>query len=235
MANTPDYYPQSRDARWAWHVNLYDQLKNHGFAAKYSVPGDVLDAFQVIAVWYAYWVPRWHAEDAYEQQFSKYFNTYAGLNEGAEVPSEPTQPAPGSPPAEPVMGIEKYTRRWAAQIKKMTIYAVADGEAMGIASPESASRDLDDMRPTIKLATREAFGVGVTFKKEGMSAVRFEYRHKGAGTWLPSGVLLASPGSFTVAPAVPGEPEQIEVRAIFMQGNVNVGQWSAIEVVYVGP
>jgi len=52
---------------------------------------------------------------------------------------------------------------------------------------------------------------------------------------LLTGVLLSSPGSFVIAPTVPGEPEQIELRAIFMQGNTNVGFWSTIVVVYVGP
>lgn len=235
MANNADFYPTSRDGRWAWHVNFFDQLRNHGFATKYGIPDDVLTAFEVIALWYAYWVPRWHAEDAYSQQLTKYLNTYAGNDPLAEVPSTPTQPAEGPPPAEPAVGIEKFTRKWAAQIKKSAIYAPADGEAMGIAAPESEGRQPEDMKPTFKAVTREAFQVGVTFKKQGMSAVRFEYRHKGSGTWLPAGVLLASPGSFTVAPAVPGEAEQIEVRAIFMQGNENVGLWSAIEVVYVGP
>ncbi len=234
MANNPDFYPQSRDARWAWHVNFFDQLRNHGFATKYGLPGDVLDAFQAIALWYAYWVPRWHAEDAYSQQFSKYLNTIAGLDDGAEVPSEPIQPAPGSPPPAPAVGVEKFTRDWAGQIKKMTIYAPADGEAMGIAAPKSEPEPLADMQPTFKAVTREAFEVGVTFKKQGMSAVRFEYRHKG-GAWLSAGVLLSSPGSFAIAPTVPGEAEQIELRAIFMQGNNNVGIWSTIVVVYVGP
>ena len=229
-----DFYPQSRDARWAWHVNFYDQIKNHGFATKYGIPGAVVDAFLVIADWYAYWVPRWHAEDAYSQQFSKYFNTYAGKDSGAEVPSVPTQPDEGSPPPEPEVGIEKYTRDWAAQIKKMTIYAPADGEAMGIATPSSSGILPEEMQPTFKAVTREAFEVGVTFKKQGMSAVRFEYRHKG-GSWLPAGVIINSPGHFVVAPQTPGEPEQIEVRAIFMQGNNNIGLWSTIVVVYVGP
>lgn len=235
MADYVDYYPAGRDARWAWHVNFYDQLKNHGFAAKYSMPGDVLDAFLVIANWYAYWVPRWHAEDAYSQQLTKYLNTYAGKDDGAGVPSQPTQPDEGSPPADPVMGIEKYTRDWAAQIKKMTIYAPADGEAMGIATPGSSPRPVEEMQPTFKATTREAFEVGVTFKKEGMSAVRFEYRHKGGASWMPAGVIINSPGHFAVAPQTPGEPEQIEVRAIYMQGNNNVGIWSTIVVVYVGP
>jgi hypothetical protein len=234
MAGNPDFYPQSRDARLAWHINVYDQLKNHGFAAKYGMPGPDLDAFEVIRDWYVYWVPVWHAEDAYSQQMTGYLNTIAGNKDDVEPPSPPIYVAPGAPPPEPAPGVEKFTRDWARDMKNSTIYAPADGEAMGIATPESEGVSINDLQPVFKAATREAFEIGVTFKKQGMNAVRFEYRHIG-GSWLPGGVLLNSPGAFTVAPATPGEPEQIEVRAIFMLGNENVGQWSAIVPVLVAP
>lgn len=75
----------------------------------------------------------------------------------------------------------------------------------------------------------------MTFKKQGLSAVRFEYRHIGSNTWLPAGVIISSPGTFAVAPTTPGEPEQIELRAIYMDGNTNTGQWSAIVPILIAP
>lgn len=235
MPSTPDWYPASMDALMAWWVVFFDQLKNHGFATKYGIDGTVMTKVETISDWFNYWVPLRHSEDAFSQALTKYFNTIAGTDPNAEPPSPPTFAPGGSPPAEVEPGVEEFVRALARSIKNSTIYAPADGEAMGIQTPVSAGIAPEDMKPSIKLTTREAFGVGVTFKRAGMSAIRLEYRHKGGGSWLPAGVLLTSPGAFTVAPQTPGEPEQIEVRAVYMQGNNNVGQWSSIEVAFVGP
>ncbi|MBL8182154.1 MAG: hypothetical protein JNL64_11165 [Blastocatellia bacterium] len=228
-----DFYPQSMEARRAWHVNFYDQIKNHGFAAKYGLDGTTVDKFNVIADWFNFWVPQRTALDAYSQQVTKYFNTIAG-NKVDDMPAQPTYTSAGGFPPEPEVGVEKLTRDTAKFIKNNPIYAPADGEAMGIQGSEPTPFNPADLKPVFVATTRAAFEVGVTFKKQGMSAVRFEYRHKG-GNWLPGGVILNSPGSFAISPATPGEPEQIEVRAIFMQGNENIGQWSDIVPVFVGP
>jgi len=230
-----DYYPQSMDARMVWHANFYDQLKNHGFATKYGIDGGTVDALLAITTWFEYWVPLRHSLDAYSQQVTGYFNTTAGKNEDADPPSQPTYSPVGTIPPDVPPGIEKFTRDIAKQIKNSTIYAPADGEAMGIETPEPTPLNPNEMQPVFKAVTREAFEVGVTFKKLGMSAVRFEYRHKGGGAWLPAGVIITSPGSFAVAPEIPGQPEQIELRAIYMQGNNNVGLWSDIVPVLIAP
>ncbi len=234
MAQNADWYPTSMDALLAWWVNFFDQLRNHGFASKYGVSSGDISKVEVMKDWFVYWVPFRHSEDVFSQQTTAYFNTIAGSKPDADPPSQPIFAPIGSVPTDPEPGIESYVRSLARSIKNSTIYAPADGEAMGIVTPGVSSISPGDMQPTFKATTREAFEVGVTFKKLGMSAVRFEYRHKGGG-WLPAGVIINSPGSFAIAPAVPGEPEQIELRAIFMQGNNNVGIWSTIVVVYIGP
>lgn len=230
-----DYYPQSMDARMAWHAVFIDQLLNHGFAAKYSITFPTTTALQAISAWFNYWVPLRHSLDAYSQQVTGYFNTIAGSDENADPPSQPTFAAPEEIPDDPAPGIEKFTRDIVKQIKNSTIYAPADGEAMGIESPEPTPFNPAELRPTFKAVTREAFEIGVTFKKQGMSAVRFEFRYKGGLSWMPAGVLLSSPGAFSIAPQTPGQPEQIELRAIYMQGNNNIGQWSDIVPVLIAP
>ena len=229
-----DFYPASMDALDAWHANFYDQLKNHGFAAKYGIDGAIVDAFKVIADWFAYWVALRHSQDNFSQELTKYFNTIKGNVATAPLPDNPVFTPSGGPPATPATGIEKLTRDTAREIKNRSIYSAADGEAMGIETAGQGPSSPDQMKPVIALTTRQAFEVGVKFKKQGMSAIRVEYRHKG-GQWLSGGVLLNSPGSFAVAPATPGETEQIDVRAIFMQGNTNVGQWSDIVPVFIAP
>ena len=229
-----DFYPNSMDARMAWLLNFYDQLKNHGFAVKYGIDAASMTRLEVITIWIVYWVPLRHALDAYSQQVTGYFNAIAG-NKDVDAPSEPVFIPNGNVPAQPLTGIEKFIRDLAAQIRKSIIYSSADGEAMGIQPTAPAPFNPTDLQPVFTAVTREAFEVGVTFKKQGMSAIRFEFRRKGATTWQSAGVLLSSPGVFTVPPATPGDAEQIELRAIFMQGNDNIGIWSAIVPVLIAP
>lgn len=230
-----DWYPGSMDARMIWHANLYDQLKNHGFAAKYDVASVDVDRALAVSNWYAYWVPYRHLEDDFSQQLTKYFNDIAGTNV-VPAPMQPSFSPTGSPPAtDPPTGTEQWVRDLAKYIRNNPKYSKADGEALGIVIPEGEAPDMSTVKPEdVTLSTRSGFGVGVKFRKLGFSAVRVEYRHLG-GQWLPGGVLITSPGEFFVAPQTPGVSEQIEVRLILMDGNFNVGQWSEIFTVFVAP
>ena len=78
MASNPDWYPANQDALVPWWANLYDQLKNHGMATKYGISTGDRDRCQDIALWLAYWVPRRHAEDTYNQAGTKYFKAIMG-------------------------------------------------------------------------------------------------------------------------------------------------------------
>jgi hypothetical protein len=61
-----------------------------------------------------------------------------------------------------------------------------------------------------------------------------EARHKG-GEWTQAGFLLTSPGTFAVTPSPPGEAEQIEVRAFFIQKNNTVGNPSDAKAAFIAP
>ncbi|MCW5959312.1 MAG: hypothetical protein KIS76_04065 [Pyrinomonadaceae bacterium] len=58
-------------------------------------------------------------------------------------------------------------------------------------------------------------------------AVRVEFKKKG-GTWTPGAILTSSPGTFSIIPESPGDAENLEIRAIFLQKNQPFGDYSPI-------
>jgi hypothetical protein len=68
---------------------------------------------------------------------------------------------------------------------------------------------------------------------QGMDALRVEYAPKG-GNFAPVAFLTNTPGSFTVIPAVPGEPESGHIRAVFIKKNEEIGSYSADYPVTLG-
>ena len=232
-----DFYPSSQDARAAWHLNFATNLP--GLTAKYGISSATLASVAADNTWMQYWVGGRHTLDTSSQQMTKYFNTIAGNDSTAPAPAPFAITLPDAErgaPAEVPPGIEKRVRDLARDIKGRSNYAKADGELLGIEAPANGgpSGPTGITKPAITLTTRVAFEVGVKFRKLGMTGIRLEYRHAG-GNWLPAGSLFTSPGTFQVTPTTPNTPEQIEVRAVYLQGNTPTGDYSDTGSVYVGP
>jgi len=228
-----DFYPSGMDARAAWHLNFANNLPT--FITKYAIGAPVAASANSDSDWMQAWVANRHAFDAAGQQLTSYFNTIAGKDSSAPAPVAFLYSLTGAV-ADVPPGIEKRVRDLARQIKGHAHYSEADGELLGIATPGGGGPNIPtvDSKPAIELKTRVAFEVGVKFRKLGMTGIRIEYRHQG-GDWLPGGSLFASPGTFHVAPNAPNTPEQIEVRAVYLQGNTPTGDYSDTGSVYVGP
>ena len=227
-----DFYPSSMDARAAWHANFALQLP--GLQAKYSIDAQVLKDVQADNAWMQHWVQAKHDADAIGQQMTKYFNTIAGPHDTAKPPAPINFSLSGVVPAEVPPGIEKRVRALAAMLKGLLNYSPVDGELLGIVAGSSAPVDPATLFPTFTLRTLANFELEATFRKHGMSALKFEYRHKN-GPWLPAGMLINSPGKFAIVPAVPGEAEQIEIRAILLEGNTPVGNYSDAKPAFIAP
>ena len=124
------------------------------------------------------------------QQLTKYFNEVAGND--ASIPSPAVSAfsiGAGAPIPEPPPGIEARTRQWVRQIKGHADYSKADGELLGIVAPETPPDNFAGMKPEFSVTTLANFELYVTFRKNGMDALKFEFRHKG-GDWLPAGFLV---------------------------------------------
>lgn len=228
-----DWYPQSMDARAGWHANFVAHLVSAIFT-KYGIPTAAVTQVNDDNIWLQYWVDARHEADSMMQGLTKYFNTIAGKDPAADPPAPVTWAFSLTAPPEVPPGIEFRVREIAKQIKGHAAYAVADGELLGIITPTDAPTDPASLTPTFKLRTLAEFKLEATFRKLGMEALRFEARHKDEA-WQPAAFLINSPGQFTFVPKTPGVAEQIEVRAILVQKNQDVGNFSAIVAGFIAP
>lgn len=167
-----------------------------------------------------------------KMQINDYFDTI--IKEPNEPqPAEPTLSLPPDAPVPVAPGLRKRIRDIASKIKgQKAIYNQADGELLGIVGA-TATR-LDNPQPIFEVTTLSNFSLQVDFKKAGFNAIRFEYQHKG-GAWLLAMIFTISPGVFQVAPTVAGTAEQIFVRAIYLENNQPIGEYSDIKPALIAP
>lgn len=226
-----DFYPASMDARAAWHQNFADNITL--LQVKYNLTAAQVAQIQEDNDWIQFWVQARHTLDAQSQQLSKYFNDIAGSDPTIDPPAVINIVISGGPD-EPPPGIEFRTREIARHIKGHSAYSEADGEMIGIVSPDSEPLNLGEMTAAFTVKSMPNFGVEAKFKKNGADAMRFEFRRKG-GQWMHAGYLVASPGTITIAPAEAGTAEQIELRGIMVQKNQDVGGFSDFVPAFIAP
>lgn len=152
-----------------------------------------------------------------------YADIIAGGDYGAPQPVKPTWALPADPPIAVAPGIKRRFREIAAFIKaQKSIYTPSDGELLGIFSPNEAGLSPDTTVPELKLHPMPNFALEADFRKYDLDALRVEFRHKG-GAWQLAAILTSSSGVFNVVPNDPGNAEQIEIRAIFIEKNQPYG------------
>jgi hypothetical protein len=225
-----DYYAQGMEGRAGWHQNFAMQIPT--FQAKYNLTNAQVAQILADAAWVVYWVQARVQADMLMQQLTKYFNGIAGSDPSIDPPAPILFALNGEAPAEVPPGIEFRVREIARHIKGHASYNNADGELLGIVADESDAMDLTEAVPTINVRAMPGFKLEATFTKNGADAMRFEIRHKG-GEWQQAAFLMSSPGEFSVTPAVPGVAEQIEVRAVSVKKNEDVGMFSQTATAFV--
>ncbi len=230
------WYPTNRDARAAWHANFAAKLP--ALAAKYNISAGTLLEVDADNDWIQFWTQARNDADSQRQAFTRYFNDISGDDTKLAPPAAVVWQITAGAPAEVPPGMEARVYLIADQILGNMDYAEADGELLGITVPGGGGSSPlgpgDPVSPVFELRTLASFELEAKFKKEGNSAVKFQYRYIG-GTWATAATLLASPGSFFVPPSVPGVAQQIEVRAIFLLGNTEVGVYSDAKPAFIAP
>ena len=78
------------------------------------------------------------------------------------------------------------------------------------------------------------FVLEVEFRKYGLDGLRVEFRYKN-GDWQLAATLMSSPGVFNIEPTTPGNAQQIEIRAIFLEKNQPYGSFSPIYTAVIAP
>jgi hypothetical protein len=230
-----DWYPGKKEELPEWYQNFIAQLLL--LQAKYGITNDQRVVIQADNDWIQYWVAAMHEIDEQVDALvgeDGYFNVILKKPVGTPAPSPVVIALPGGIPAEVPPGARARARDIANFIKGNPVYIVTDGELLGIVTTGGEARDPAGLTADFSVKTLAAFAIEVTFKKQGMDAMRFEMRHKG-GEWTFVTVLTSSPGSFTITPATPGTAEQIELRSILMEKNVPVGNYSDIKPALIAP
>lgn len=172
---------------------------------------------------------------AQEKQLNDYADEIANGALNAPAPKEPTWALPANPPPAVAPGIKRRYRETAAGIKaQKSIYTQADGELLGIVAPDEGGLAPEDTAPELKLFSMPNFALEVEFRKFGLDGLRVEYRYKN-GTWKLAATLMSSPGVFNIEPTTPGNAEQIEIRAIFLEKNQPYGSFSPIYTAVIQP
>ena len=228
-----DYIPNTWSAFADWMNNFFEQL-NNGLAVKYGVAAKMAQV-EKDKLWVQYWVAAKITAKQQEEQLTEYVDKIAGGALGSSPPTDPVWTLPADPPSNVAPGVKARIREVAATIKaQKSIYTTADGELLGIISPDEADRDPADFTPDLKLRSLANFAVEAQFRLLGLDALRVEFRHKG-GDWQLAAILTSNPGVFSVAPQTAGNAEQIEVRAVYVEKNQNYGNFSPNYPVVIQP
>jgi len=218
-----DWYPQPLAERVDWHINLDNQAVD--FREKYGWSAAQVASIHADRLWIEYWYHAREEVDIKRGQLTKYISTISGNKTDADVPLTVDFTPSNEPPAEVPPGIEARTRELRRETVNKSVYAKADGALLGFERSAPTLPDLAQMFPEFSLRTLVNYQIEASFLKQGMDAVRFEYRYKG-GNWMPLGDKASSPAILTISPQTAGEAVQIEIRAIFLRKYQTVGNYS---------
>jgi hypothetical protein len=231
MSRGEDWLPEKPEEFAEWLVNFNKQLPG-ALATKYNIGAGELAQLSKDNDWTQYWVQAKLQTEMQKKQINDYFDTIT------KEPNEPqpAEPALSLPPDTPLPvppGMRRRIRDLAAKIKgQKAIYNNADGELLGIVG-SSQTRPANP-KPEFDLSTKTNFNLEAVYKMLGFKSIRFEYQYKG-GAWQLGMIFTNSPGVFQVPPTVAGQAEQIFVRAIYLENNEPVGEYSDIKPALIAP
>ncbi len=219
-----DWYPESMDARAAWHQTFIAQLTT-ALRTKYNITVAQHAAVSADAAWITHWVAMRHEADALRQQLTKYFNDIAGTDPSLDPPAPIVWGFTADPPDEVPPGVEFRARELARQIKGHSSFAEADVELLGIISSGSAPEPEGDVAPVLQVRATIPYKLNVKGQMRGKHQVRIEYQPQG-GPWTTVGYFTKLPVEITITPQTPGQPENGQVRAQYIVDNEPYGNYS---------
>lgn len=105
-------------------------------------------------------------------------------------------------------------------------YKEAFGEDLMIVGPEIEAPSAPSVTPSLTITTSTGYVVNIAGSLQGYDAIRFEYQRQGTSNWAIVGFATKMPTSITITPATPGQPENGQIRAIFIEKNAEFGNFS---------
>jgi hypothetical protein len=151
--------------------------------------------------------------------------TADGGTAGALAPAVPVFQTLTLPP-DAFVGIFGEFQKLVDDIKHADGYTHGIGEDLMIVAPEGSEMVLDELIAGIKAEPLAGMKkVRISGSLQGMSAIQVQYQPKGTGA-VQNFFLTKLPADITIASAAPDQPENGFIRAVLIENNQPVGQFS---------
>ncbi|HMO82229.1 MAG TPA: hypothetical protein PKD24_15740 [Pyrinomonadaceae bacterium] len=131
-------------------------------------------------------------------------------------------------------GIIPFIRSLIKQLKASPNYTEAIGEVLDLVVDSPDHLNPGDIVPELRLKSIEDGEVEIKFSKQGLDAIRIDWRVKDTTEWQNAGTFTTSPAIHS-HPSTDGKPEAREYRGRLLKKNVPVSQYSAIYTVVTNP
>lgn len=146
---------------------------------------------------------------------------------------EPEGDPVGAAPIFVIGGSPAYTRGSVDQFFKardlilaLPGYTEVIGEDLGLIGPEISKEPEAEVAPSLKVAAESGYKIKVSGSMQGYSQLRLEWRRAGTANWVLITFVSNLPAEITIAPSAAGQPENGELRGIFVQKNQEFGNYS---------
>ena len=229
------FMPGTDELKVPWLNHFVDRLLDtgKGYATKYGVSSAMvtkLDDGRKLVNWI------WQVLDDIRtgsQNCTRFKQqVFEGLDPLAEVPVAPAfDPVPSGTH---YAGVFTLAGAVGAGIKANPIYAVADGEDMGLEGAVIVNPSIPGA-PELTMRKSTAGDVEIGWKKKGHQGIKVQWRIAGTADWQDAGLDLNPPFNDPRPLAHAGVPEVREYRACYIDDEVPSNVWSTILSVTVTP
>ncbi len=223
MIENSDWYPTTRAGQRAMYGNF--RAKIDGYRITLGLTGDQVTRLILICDLYIAIYDWLILVEATKTETTRWRDE---LEQGDE--SNPVQPPPDFVelilPNGAFNGFVREFRDTVGLIKRLDGYTQAIGLDLMVVRLKGAPPNLNEAQPDFKFESKNPFKVRVTGKMQGFKTANFYYRRKGENNYVFVGYLTNMPGELTIPAATPGVPEVGDIKAIFVEKNVEVGIFS---------
>ena len=224
MAERSDWYPRSRPNQRAMYANFKAKIGGYVGVIE-GLTQAMADRLILICDMY---LAIYDGIEMNEATMSDSYDWQKDMEQGDE--SETVQPPPLFKliklPEGAFKGFVKEFRKKVGLLKKMDGYTQAIGADLMIVPVKGETTRDEDRQPNLKYVVAPNYTLRVAGVMDGMRAINFYYRRKGATEYVFVGYLTKLPGEIRITPAVAGQPEVGDIRAIFADNNEEIGQFS---------
>lgn len=224
MAGNDDWYPSIRAEQRAMYANF--RAKIDGYRTALGLTADQVTRLVLICDLYIAIYDWLILVEATKSETTRWRDD---LEKGDE--SKAVQPPPSfvtlTLPVGAFNGFVNEFRETIGLIKRLEGYTEAIGLDLKIVRIKPDPLNPNDAQPDYKFEAKNGFKVRVTGKMQGFKSANFYWRRKGENNYGFIGYLTSMPGELTITPAMPGVPEVGDIRAIFVENNVQIGNYSS--------